>query len=43
MYEIKEEFGRGVFSIVCKCVLKEGKVEFVVKIFDMWKMILCDI
>lgn len=38
MYDIKEELGRGAFSIVRKCVLKEGKVEFAVKILDTRKM-----
>ena len=43
MYEIKEELGRGAFSIVRKCVLKEGKVEFAVKILDTRKMTSRDI
>ena len=43
MYEIKEELGRGAFSIVRKCVLKEGKMEFTMKILDRRKMTSRDI
>lgn len=43
MYDLKEELGKGAFSIVRKCVLKEGKVEFAVKILDTRKMTSRDI
>lgn len=43
MYDIKEELGRGAFSTVKKCVLKEARMDFAVKLLDTRKMTSRDI
>ncbi|XP_057314787.1 calcium/calmodulin-dependent protein kinase type II subunit alpha-like isoform X1 [Hydractinia symbiolongicarpus] len=38
LYELKEELGKGAFSIVKRCVHKENRMEFAAKIFNTRKL-----
>ncbi|XP_002170610.2 calcium/calmodulin-dependent protein kinase type II subunit alpha isoform X1 [Hydra vulgaris] len=38
IYELKEELGKGAFSIVKRCIHKENRMEFAAKIFNTKKL-----
>jgi len=38
LYELKDELGKGAFSVVRRCVHKENRMEFAAKIFDTRKL-----
>lgn len=38
LYELKEELGKGAFSIVKRCIHKENRMEFAAKIFNTRKL-----